>query len=389
MHAVFPNPAADPELAESYDFARTDAYIAAVRHTGARIIYRLGESIEHDEPRRFVHPPADPDKWARVCLGIIRHYNEGWAGGFHHGIEYWEIWNEPENRPAMWSGTDEDYFRLYRTAARAIRERYPQLKIGGPAVGSNGQLEGQLYRPTEFVREFIRLCRDEKLPLDFFSWHCYTDDPRELVARAQGIRKLLDEYGFSGTESHLNEWNFLPGNTWKALGESRPEERQRFYDEMAGAPGAAFLASALIQLQTAPIDVGNLFHGEVGGFGLFNEHGVAQRNYHAVEAFHRMLSSPHRVHLHGATERVDALAGWDDSRKVARVLVSSREDGAQLRIKLTHLPWQTTSIECRTVDSAHALALTHSRQLHGSNAEVQLITEGPSVTLLELREAKE
>src|SRR5262245_10791984 len=77
---------------------------------------------------------------------IIRHYNEGWAGGAHHGIRYWEIWNEPENRPSMWSGSDQDYFRLYRIAARAIKKHNPQLKVGGPAVGYSGELRSGTFR---------------------------------------------------------------------------------------------------------------------------------------------------------------------------------------------------------------------------------------------------
>ena len=43
---VFPNPDADPALPASYDFRATDEYIAAVRATGAEIVYRLGESID-------------------------------------------------------------------------------------------------------------------------------------------------------------------------------------------------------------------------------------------------------------------------------------------------------------------------------------------------------
>src|SRR5712671_4662189 len=95
IHAVFPDWRADPEKADSYDFARTDEYLAAIRQTGAHVIYRLGESIEHTKTKRYVHPPSDPAKWAAICLGIIRHYNDGWAHGFRDGIRCWEIWNEP------------------------------------------------------------------------------------------------------------------------------------------------------------------------------------------------------------------------------------------------------------------------------------------------------
>ena len=61
MHAVFRDAGADPERAASYDFVLTDEYLAAIQATGARIIYRLGESIEHTRTKRFVHPPHDPD----------------------------------------------------------------------------------------------------------------------------------------------------------------------------------------------------------------------------------------------------------------------------------------------------------------------------------------
>ena len=86
IHAVFPDFRADPELAENYDFALTDEYLAAIRRTGAEIVYRLGESIEHTTTKRFVRPPKDPAKWAAMCLGIIRHDNGGWAKGQRYGL---------------------------------------------------------------------------------------------------------------------------------------------------------------------------------------------------------------------------------------------------------------------------------------------------------------
>lgn len=40
-------------------------------------------------------PPRDHDQWADICIHIIRHYNEGWANGFHLNLDYWHIWEEP------------------------------------------------------------------------------------------------------------------------------------------------------------------------------------------------------------------------------------------------------------------------------------------------------
>jgi beta-xylosidase len=381
IHCVFPNFNGDPSQASSFDFALTDEYISAIRQTDAAIVYRLGESIEHTSKRRFVHPPRDPAKWADICLGLIRHYNEGWANGFHHDIRYWEIWNEPENRPAMWSGTDEDYFRLYRVAASAIKKQFPNLKVGGPAVGASGRFMNGEFRPAAFVTNFLALCRRESLPLDFFSWHCYTADPSELVARARAIRGLLDASGFTNTESHLNEWNFLPGNSWKPISRSgAPQARQAYYEEMAGATGAAFIITALLELQDAPVDVCNLFHGEVGGFGLFNEHGVPQKNYHALRAFRRLLDMPERLETRGARPGQLALIAGVNGNE-ASVLISnftSRE--SEFRLVTLNLPWrEPTFVETYLVDARHDFTVIGSVTNRTSSAAIPLTLKSPAV----------
>ena len=97
---------------------------------------------------------TDFEKWTAVAIGIIRHYNEAWADGFRHDIRYWEIWNEPENRPAMWTGTDNDYYRLYVTAARGIKKRFPELRVGGPSVGAPGEVENDTCDPRRSLRGF-------------------------------------------------------------------------------------------------------------------------------------------------------------------------------------------------------------------------------------------
>jgi len=389
IHAVFPDFNADPARPESYDFRLTDEYLAAVRASGAEIVYRLGESIEHTSVKRFVHPPADSEKWAAICLGIIRHYNEGWANGFRHGIRYWEIWNEPENRPAMWSGTDEDYFRLYRVTATAIRREFPDLKIGGPAVGASGRFVSGSFQPTEFVTNFLKLCRAESLSLDFFSWHCYTADPAELVSRAKAIRALLDEHGFISTESHLNEWNYLPGNSWEPLSRNSPAPaRQRYYEEMAGAPGAAFIASALIELQDAPLDVANLFHGELGAFGLFNEFGVPQKNYHALRAFRGLLDTPHRVETSdGIPGRLAVAAGLNARRTEARVLISNfNHPESELRLNLGNLPWtDDTLVEIRAVDTDRDFEMMRTEVILAATPALTVNLACPAVALVTLR----
>jgi hypothetical protein len=342
IHTIFPDFRDDPEDPASYSFARTDDYLQSVLHAGATIYYRLGESIEHTRRKYHTHPPADMEKWAAVCLGIIRHYNEGWAAGFQHGIQYWEVWNEPEVRPQMWSGTDEDYYRLYGTTVRAIKARFPHLKVGGPGAGNVGELKNGRLEPAPLVAGLLRRCREESLPLDFFSWHRYTDDPAELAQLASAVREWLDQSGFPHTESHLNEWNYLPGRDWSVFVPGKPAGWERWYAAMDSGEAAAFIAGALIHLQNAPIDAACLYSAETHGFGIFSRFGEPRRPYYALKAFSRLLDTPVRVHAQSSAPSVlHVLAGMHRHRPALNLLVAhDRGAATELELRVAALPWK-------------------------------------------------
>ncbi len=384
IHAVFPNPQADPADPASYDFRATDAYLAAVQTTGSQIIYRLGESIEHQPIKRWVHPPKSPTHWAEVSAGIVRHCNHGWAAGTQLGIRYWEIWNEPENRPVMWTGDDAQFLELYRVTARRLRREFPELRIGGPGFGYCGEFDGRSIKPSEFCQQFLRMCREDHLPLDFFSWHCYTAKPEELSARALAVRKMLDSAGFSQTESHLNEWNYLPGNSWDLLSRTAPADaRQRGVEEMAGPAGAAFLVASLIRLQDAPVDVANFYHGETGIFGLFTEVGAPVRAYDGLRAFSEMLDSPRRCRVSGTDPgSLEVLVGIAKSGGEATLLVANLAGPDALSLKLQHLPWESPRMELRLVDSSHSLAPVSCPPLQAGSLSLTL--PQPSVAVLKI-----
>jgi xylan 1,4-beta-xylosidase len=57
---------------------------------GARPIYNLGYGylgMGMDKYAPAIPAPEDIARMARICVNIARHYNEGWASGFHHNIE--------------------------------------------------------------------------------------------------------------------------------------------------------------------------------------------------------------------------------------------------------------------------------------------------------------
>ena len=253
---VFPDFDADETDPASYDFAYTDAYLKPIVAAGCRLFYRLGVTIENNWRVKAynIYPPKDYAKWARICEHVVRHYNEGWADGFRWNVEYWEIWNEPEN-PAMWQGTKEQFFELYRVAANHLKATFPQLKVGGYAGcgfytvdDAKRRAESAFYR--SFVTWFEDFCRyvtspETKAPLDFFSWHLYVsqDWPVDRIAtHAAYVRKTLDASGLRDTENIFNEWNVFRG------------AREDQFELCKTHVGAANTAAAFCVMQESSID---------------------------------------------------------------------------------------------------------------------------------------
>lgn len=231
---IFRNFDADVNDPEAYDFAFTDVLLAGLVEHDVKPYFRLGTTIENQSfiKAYHIHPPKDYDKWAQICEHIVRHYNEGWADGFYYGIEYWEIWNEPENRDdpklnQMWTGTPEQYYRLYDVTAKHLKKCFgDKIKVGGyAACGFYGifgnpekygmeleRRDGERYTSSKetyrinFFLGFVDYIKAHTSPIDFFSWHTYgTVDV--VLAEADFVDRVLTENGYGYIETHLNEWN--------------------------------------------------------------------------------------------------------------------------------------------------------------------------------------
>jgi len=381
--AIFPLFHADADDPANYLFAKTDAYVKSILDVGAQVVYRLGVSIEHSG-YYHTHPPKDFNKWAKVCVNIIRHYNEGWADGFHHNIGYWEIWNEPSNGKNMWSGTRQQYFELYETAAKAIKAHAPGVKVGGPAIANP---------KSAWVRPFLQYCRDRELPLDFFSWHQYADSPVEVKAAADRVRALLDEFGFTNTESHMNEWHYR-NCPWDRLHPTAPRRYatlRQLFDGMSGPEGAAYCATVLMLLQDSGVDVANYYAADIQRWGMFDRYGVPRKVYYAFRAFNELCKTPRRVacsgSLAGGTQA--ACAGLASDGAAACILAGNFGSAdVLLNATLRNLPWKSPfDVQVYRVDATNDFTFAPFETPRAPDPAVVLTLPRASLCLLRISPA--
>ena len=324
--AIFKDFSADENDPGNYDFRATDIYLNQIIDTGAKIIYRLGVSIEHPKLKYYVEPPSDSDKWARICLNIARHYNEGWADGFNMGIDYWEVWNEPDmltekrGEDTMWSGTPRQYFELYAATSRLFKKEMPYANIGGYAAA---------WLPTNFFTDFLQYVKDNGLPLDFFSWHIYTTSIEAIKNNANHVRETLGKYGFANTKTVLDEWNYISwNNLWGGIfdrTEKGSNARHEQFTETSGETGASFTASAFIAMLDLPIDIATFYDGSPTNiFGtIFDRYGVPTKQYYAFDAFNKMKQSGKRVKTECDINDIYVTAAASEDNKKAAVLIAN------------------------------------------------------------------
>lgn len=349
--AIFPNFDADPCAPESYDFACTDEAILCCLETGTKTFFRLGQTIEHQIKKHGIFPPKDFHKWAVICEHIIRHYTEGWADGFHHDMPYWEIWNEPdldrEDNPykRTWAGTKAQFFDLYEITAKHLKACFPHLMIGGPALASK----------LDWAEDFLREMQKRNVPIDFFSWHIYTNNPPKLQEKAYVIQELLDKYGYSHAENHLNEWNYVKG--WR-------EEFVYTIEMIHSTKNAAFIMACMSLAQDSPIDMLMYYDTRPSVFnGIFDYYTYRPlKGYYAMYWYGKFYDLEAEIKAENTVDDIYSLCGVDADGKVMSVITYYTDDD-HAECKDIHLDFQKDGqYEIYLVDKDHEGTLVQTTE---------------------------
>lgn len=239
--------------------------------------------------RGNVTPPHSYEKWENLIRKLTEHWTERY-GEEEVKTWYFEVWNEP-NLGDFWAGSQEEYFKLYKYAAKAIKSVNQQYKVGGPATAGG-----------DWIPEMIAFCEENKVPLDFVSSHSY------------GVRQgYLDEYGQTGTVLANDEWavTYDVLKNRKEISESSMPELELHYTEWSASytPSdpihdsyheAAYILQKLKQVGDSVQsmsywtftdifeEAGPRFEAFHGGFGLMNTQGIKKPAYFSYQFLNQL-----------------------------------------------------------------------------------------------------
>ncbi|OQM74301.1 GH39 family glycosyl hydrolase [Manganibacter manganicus] len=305
-----------------------------------------------------VSPPKDYGAWAT----LIRKLAEHWVG--RYGVAevrswFFEVWNEP-NLQAFWSGTQDDYFKLYRHSVEALKGVDGALQVGGPASARN-----------QWVGELVAFCDKNGLPLDFVSTHQYPTDVVEGTSLgdeddateehlAKSRRGIMREWAedvhrlAKGRPVYYTEWN------------TSSNPRDPLHDQPYAAAfdvKTVMEASGLVEAYSfwtfTDIFAENYFPSVPfhGGFGLLNLHGIAKPSYRAFELLHHLGTE--QLPVRGRHETVDAWA-IRDGRHLTVLMTNHTLPGKAITVEQMRIHLKNTgkplAAAIQRIDDDHANA---------------------------------
>ncbi len=358
---IFPLMHLDAKDPKNYVFGPTDEALRLARNVGLKIMYRLGESIEHTEGVHFnVRVPDDYEKYAEVMAGIVRHYNRGWANGYHWNIEYWNFWEEPDGISNLWclpgpegadaAGMRKRFIRLFVTVMKRLKAEFPEIKFGGPALISCD---------LAYFREMIEACAKEGLKPDFISWDSYGQNPHKLVRDARKARRLLDELGCPKTEVVLAEWHYLVSWTGIHGKNATPEQVRAAKYGPTGInqiDSACYALTALSLFQSSPFDQAYYYGcSHTGDWGYLDDDKAFNKPYRALCAFGDIVGDHRELcETVSARRNVTMLAARSADAKRKTLLVTDyRGQEMTLEVAVKGVP-ADAPVTVKRLDHAHA-----------------------------------
>jgi xylan 1,4-beta-xylosidase len=293
--------------------------------------------------RAIVSPPKDWDRWSGLVSDLTDHLVERYG---RDEVRTWgfEVWNEA-NLEGFWSGTKEEYFRLYEASAAAVKAVDGALPVGGPASAAGA-----------WVDDMLEAAAQSGAPLDFLSTHTYGNAPLDL-------RPIAARHGRPDVALWWTEWGAHAGHF------------NRAHDSVwSGAYLLRGMASAMDRLDALAYwtvsdhfeELGRppqLLHG---GFGLLGVGNLRKPRWWALWMLEQLGSERVAADVEGdgAGDMVDALASRDEEGRVAVLAWNGTVDvtkaagdpllGRSVELAISGLPVSRYWVRHRRLDHEHS-----------------------------------
>jgi xylan 1,4-beta-xylosidase len=179
----------------SYHFDRIDAIYDQILEIGIRPIVELSfmpAALARDPEETvftyqgIISPPKDWSQWRDLIAALATHLIDRYG---IDEVETWpfEVWNEP-NLVVFWTGTLDEYLRLYDETAAALKSVDQRLLVGGPSTAA-----------SEWVERLAAHAEETGVALDFVTSHTYGNMPLNT-------RPALQRHGFGDVPVWWTEW---------------------------------------------------------------------------------------------------------------------------------------------------------------------------------------
>jgi xylan 1,4-beta-xylosidase len=280
-----------------YNFQYIDALFDSILNLGMKPFVELAfmpDKLASGDKTVFwwkgnITPPENHEKWQKLIQTLTQHWTDRYG---EQEVKQWyfEVWNEP-NLNFFWSGSQEEYFKMYDHTAKAIKMVSPQYRVGGPATAGNA-----------WITETIEFALKNKSPLDFITTHDYAvsgggfDDtgnqqlflipaPHAISGNVRRAKNDIKESGLPTLPLHYTEWS------------ASYSPRDPVHDSYISAP---FIISKIKETENVADSmsywtftdifeengvVPSPFHG---GFGMVNFQGLKKPSFYAYQMLNRL-----------------------------------------------------------------------------------------------------
>ena len=339
----------------TYSFTDIDYFLSAAKKYAPVLVISHGYTptilqSRPDEWGGFMDTPTNFSTWADINKNFATHWKQK-----SYTNSYVEIWNEPDLTDGFFTGTLEDYLKIYEYAAPAVHEGYNDMKVGGPAGAFNG-----------WHQPLVEYAKAKNLPLDFLSGHAYGAD---YSWQLNAMRTALTSLGNNEAEMLLTEYApYVPAD-YQANGPvEKAEAAMTFFNALPGmleCPDLTYVNWAQY------IDPG-FFVGDKLGL-IDRDSGARKALYYAFQLYGMMPADRRQITIGGNILKGMASAS-DDC--VAAVVWNPDNSEKSLSLTLTNIPFESGKLEVYHIDETHnSWYETHRTNFVASRNEKVIITD--------------